>query len=132
MPRLILLVFITLLALPLPGNAASTTLEPAFDLVHAALVLEYVDAARALERMSGWLRPAGVLTVVLQEPSALAPPVSRTPYRSLLALEPLLRLVDSGELVAHAAKVGLHPMPSRLVPLPQGKSFLVVSFKVFP
>jgi SAM-dependent methyltransferase len=113
----------------LHGDLFEALLEPgAFDLVHAALVLEYVDPAPALARMAAWLRPGGVLTVVLQEPSPDAPPVSRTPFRTVLALEPLLRLVDPALLALQATKLGLVPLDTERVPLPQGKSFLVARY----
>ena len=113
----------------LHADLLEALLEPAaFDLVHAALVLEYVDPAPALARMAAWLRPGGVLTVVLQEPSPDAPPVSRTPFRTVLALEPLLRLVDPALLALQATKLGLVPLDTERVPLPQGKSFLVARY----
>lgn len=94
-----------------------------FDLVHAALVFEYVDAARVLPRVARWLRPGGVLTVVLQGPSASAPPVTPTPWRSLEALSPILRLVDPLAFGRIAAASGLVPRDAARVGLPAGKSF---------
>ncbi len=111
------------------ADLVQATVHPAaFDLVHAALVLEYVDVAAAVERLASWVRPGGVLTVVLQEPSAEAPPVSRTAYPSLLALESLQRLVDPAELTARARAHGLVALDSSRVPLPQGKAFAVLRF----
>ena len=49
-------------------------LEPAaFDLVHAGLVLEYVDWSLLLPRVAATLKPGGILSVVLQLPSASNP-----------------------------------------------------------
>jgi trans-aconitate methyltransferase len=63
----------------------------AFDLVHAALVLEYVDWPALLPRLAMTLRPRGVLSVVLQIPSTANPAVTPTEFTSLRSLESLFR-----------------------------------------
>jgi SAM-dependent methyltransferase len=49
------------------------------DLIHGALIFEYVDPAPAMERVATWLRPGGVFSAVLQLPSADGSPVTETP-----------------------------------------------------
>ena len=50
------------------ADLADFLFEPeAFDLVHAALVLEYVEWPPLLPRVATTLRPGGVLSVVLQD-----------------------------------------------------------------
>src|SRR5689334_14602823 len=43
------------------ADAATCALEPAgFDLIHAALLFEYVDPAALVSAIAGWLAPGGV------------------------------------------------------------------------
>lgn len=56
MPRLILLVFITLLALPLPGNAAQTAPDPAFQKQIAADTRAFMLLRGNLKRASDFAR----------------------------------------------------------------------------
>lgn len=104
-------------------------LPHAFDLVHCALVLEYLEPAPLLAEQARWLAPGGVLSVVLQLPSATSAPVSDTPYPSLRSLEPLMLLVPP-ELVDRVARAsGLQALSAREVPLPRGKAFWVGCYR---
>jgi SAM-dependent methyltransferase len=94
-----------------------------FDLVHTALIFEYLDPAAALARIAPWIRPGGMLTVVLQQPSTQSSPVTPTPYLSLRALGSILRLVDPEELRQMAFIHGLEEREARRIELKQGKSF---------
>ena len=94
-----------------------------FDLVHAALIFEYLDPAAALARIAPWIRPGGTLTVVLQQPSERSSPVTPTPYLSLRALGSILRLIDPEELRQMALAHGLEEREARHIELKQGKSF---------
>lgn len=61
------------------ADLADVVLEPeAFDLVHAALVLEYIDWRSLLPRVASTLTPGGVLSIVLQLPSESTPVVTPT------------------------------------------------------
>jgi SAM-dependent methyltransferase len=100
-----------------------------FDLVHCALLLEYLEPAAATAEMARWLAPGGVLSVVLQLPSGSSGPVSDTPYVSLKALAPILRLVPPAELDRLATAVGLTPEQAWRVHLPRGKAFQVALYR---
>ena len=77
------------------ADLADVVLErEAFDLVHAGLVLEYVEWPLLLPRVATTLKAGGVLSIVLQLPSASSPPVTPTPFVSLQSLESLFRFVD--------------------------------------
>lgn len=116
--------------LPVQGDLRRFSLRPArFDLVYCALVLEYLDPAPVVAEMARWLAPDGVLAVVLQLPSRLSGPVSRTPYRSLTRLEPVLRLVPPPVVERAAAAAGLQPLRSEVIPLPAGKAFALVRYR---
>ena len=100
-----------------------------FDLVHAALVFEYVDWPTVLSPVASALRPAGVLSVVLQRPSPGKPAVTPTSFASLRSLEFDLRFVDPDALAARAASHGLSPESQRTQLLPSGKAFEVLRFR---
>lgn len=101
-----------------------------FDLVHAALIFEYLDPAAALARIAPWIQPGGMLTVVLQQPSDRSSPVTPTPYLSLRALGGTLRLVAPEEFRQMALAHGLEEHESRRIELKQGKSFYLGRYRV--
>jgi SAM-dependent methyltransferase len=100
----------------------------AFDLVHAALVLEDVAWPSVLSRAVDGSRPGGILSVVLQRPSTESPAVTPSPYPSLRALERIFRFVDPDALGARATELGLQCERRRTEPLPSGKAFCVLWF----
>ena len=101
-----------------------TVLETnAFDLIHAALVFEYVEWRQLVPRLAAALTKRGVLSVVAQRPSATKPAVTATEFTSLLSLEPLFRFVNPGDLISTARAARLTLDLRRTVPLPGGKSF---------
>jgi SAM-dependent methyltransferase len=101
----------------------------AFDLVHAALVFEYIEWSRLLPRIAETLRVDGVLSVVLQIPSPVSPAVTPTRFTSLGALESIFRFVDPDGLIAEAAACGLSLDWRRSEPLNAGKAFAVMGFR---
>ena len=100
----------------------------AIDMVHAALVLEYVDWLPLLPRVADTLRPGGTLSVVLQRPSVSSPAVTPTAFASLQSLESVFHFVDPEVLVARASAAGLELDYRRTEPLPSGKGFEVLRF----
>ncbi len=112
------------------ADAASCEFRPrSFDLVHGALVLEYVDPAIVVEKISRWLRPGGVFTVVLQLPVRGHAVVSETEFASLKRLEGFMTLVDPGDLRSLAARRGMPEVTSREETLESGKSFFVGCYR---
>ena len=97
--------------------------QQAFDLVHAALIFEYVEWPVLLPRIAAALRPGGVLSVILQTPSASSPAVTPTPFTSLRKLESLFRFVEPTALVDAARGEGLNLHARHTEALPAGKSF---------
>jgi SAM-dependent methyltransferase len=100
----------------------------AFDLIHAGLVLEYVEWARLLPRMAATLRRRGVLSAVIQLPSESSAAVTPSPFTSLRSLETLFRFVDPVALVDGARGAGLALDSRRTEPLSTGKAFEVLRF----
>lgn len=111
-------------------DLALYTFEPeAFDLVHAALVFEYVEWPSLLPRVVGTLRPFGVLSVVLQLPSSANPPVTPTGFASLRSLESVFRFVEPQDIVAKVAALGLQLESRRTERLKSAKAFEVLHFR---
>jgi SAM-dependent methyltransferase len=110
-------------------DLADVVLErEAFDLVHAGLVLEYVEWPLLLPRVATTLKSGGVLSVVLQSPSASSPPVTPTPFVSLQSLESLFRFVEPAALVEAALGERLTLSKRHTESLPAGKAFEVLRF----
>ena len=99
------------------------------DLVHAALIFEYVDPAIVIDRIEQWLRPGGALSVVLQLPTSTGRAVSDTPYESIAALEPALTLAEPTAVRTLAARCGLDEVESRTDTLATGKQFFFGCFR---
>ena len=111
------------------GDVIDVELErDAFDLIHAALIFEYVEWPLLLPRLAAALKAGGALSVILQSPSASSPAVTPTPFTSLRKLEPVFRFVEPGMLVEVARREGLHLSARHAEPLPAGKSFEVLRF----
>jgi SAM-dependent methyltransferase len=111
------------------ADLADVVLErQAFDLVHAGLVLEYVEWPSLLPRVATTLRSGGVLSVVLQLPSASSPAVTPTPFVRLQSLESLFRFVEPAAFVeaAHGERLALSNR--RTESLSAGKAFEVLRF----
>jgi SAM-dependent methyltransferase len=100
-----------------------------FDLVHAALVFEYVDWAALLQQVAVALRPAGMLSVVLQRPSPDQPAVTPSPFSSLQSLASIFRFVDPGALAVQARSNRLEAVSQRTEVLSSGKAFEVIRFR---
>ena len=112
------------------GDPTNYEFEPgSFDLVHAALVFEYVEWPGLLRRVMLALRARGVLSVVLQLPSSSSPAVTPTAFASLRSLESIFRFVVPDTLVAEGAALGLGVESRRTEPLPSGKAFEVLRFR---
>jgi len=100
----------------------------AYDLVHAALLLEYVDWRALVPQLASALADRGVLSVVLQRPSRSTPAVSPSPFTTLRLLETLFQFVDGDVLIAQAARYDLRLAARRREPLPSDKAFDVLHF----
>ena len=97
--------------------------------MHAALIFEYVDPERLLPAVAGWLKPGGILAVVLQLPSRSSGMVSETAYTSLRALGSIMHLVDPVAFKGRAEQCGLVLSHSRTIELLLGKGFHVATYE---
>lgn len=99
--------------------------DSSFNLIHAALVFEYVEYELLLSKISLWLKAKGILSVVLQLPSETSAPVSETDYQSLKILNPILKIIDPDEFSNKTVKNGLNEIQHNIIKLQSGKSFSV-------
>ena len=112
------------------GDVAVAVLPPGpYDLVHAALLLEYVSPDLLFRRVQDWLAPAGMLSLVIQEPVEGLPAVSETGVESLRALASRMTLRSAGEVTSLAAEAGFVADARRTVALPSGKKLTSLLFE---
>jgi SAM-dependent methyltransferase len=69
-----------------------------YDLVHCALIFEYLEPRSLINKIKRWLRQGGVLVVVLQLPSLNSRRVTKTQFKSLQRLETIMRLIEPEHL----------------------------------
>lgn len=96
-----------------------------YDLVHAALVFEYLHPEPLVRRIAEWIAPKGTCSVVLQLPGGDAPPA---PSRTMQLIEKAMKLVPPEELTRLFEHYGLPRRRAKTVPLEYGKSFWAGSF----
>lgn len=97
--------------------------ESQFDLIHGALIFEYIDPAVTLPNIAAALKERGVVSVVLQLPGNDLPPVSQTPYKSLEQLAPIMNLLDGTTFTDLAFRSGLVEQKGEIIRLQSGKEF---------
>ncbi len=96
-----------------------------FDLVHAALLFEYLHPEVLVRKIAEWLGDQGTCSVVLQLPGGEGP---LAPTKTLQIIEKAMKLVPPGELTRLFEHYGLHRKRAHTVPLKHGKSFWVGAF----
>jgi SAM-dependent methyltransferase len=111
------------------ADVAAAELPPApYDLVHAALLLEYVAPEVLFGRAHAWLGPSGMLSLATQEPAEGLPAVSEAGIDSLQALATHMTLRTAGEVSALAVEGGFAIAGQRTVTLPCGKKLTSLLF----
>jgi SAM-dependent methyltransferase len=100
------------------------------DLVSCALVLEYVDTETVVSKAARWLRPGGVLSIVLQLLSEDLDEITPAGYESLRLLEGFMRLVDPAEVDGIAAAHGLERAVTEEIRLGTGKEFHLAEYRL--
>ena len=92
-----------------------------FDLIHAALVLEYLHAEVFVRRAAEWLADHGTCAVVLQLPGAAAATPPTPPSRALQVIARAAKLVPPEELVRLFGHYGLPVRRQKEVPVKHGQ-----------
>lgn len=101
-----------------------------FDFVHAALFFEYVDPESAMRKISRWLKPGGILAVVLQLPHGSGGNVSETGFEGVKLLEPAIRLVDPDVFRRLTRKFGFAEARISRERLGSGKEFFTGVYRL--
>jgi SAM-dependent methyltransferase len=109
--------------------AAQRLEAPPVEMVHAALIFEHAGLELCLNNAIDLVVPGGVLSVVLQLPSAVEPAVGNSDVESVQAQRHNFQFVDRDALTQALETRGFHFV--RLVerPLPGGKAFWMGFFK---
>ena len=107
---------------------ACTFMPETFDLIHCALLFEYVDPVETVRNMVRWLSRRGVLAVVLQLPDDKLKDVSDTRFSSLKRLESIMHLVEPEEFDAIVLSEGLKQVRKEIRQLTSGKKFYMTVF----
>jgi len=103
--------------------------EAPFDLVHAALLLEYVDPATLFRRVHHWLAPSGRFSVIIQERLPGIAAVSSTRYESLQSLAGTMSLRSADEVSSIGSREGFVRNSSEALELPGGKVLVQMLFE---
>ena len=103
--------------------------EAPFDLVHAALLLEYVDPAALFRRVQRWLAPAGRFSVIIQERLPGIAAVTSTRYESLQLLAGTMSLRSTNEVTSVGLREGFVRKSSEALELPGGKVLVQMLFE---
>lgn len=112
------------------GDVLTVELPQApFDLVHAALLLEYVDPAAAFRRFHEWAAPSGYVSIILQEEIPGIAAVSNTRYDSLQTLASTMSLRSAEQIAAIGAEEGFVCESSRALELPSRKVLVLMLFE---
>lgn len=101
----------------------------AVDLVYAALIFEYVDTRSTLASLRRNCRQSATLATLLQLPHAAQAAVTPSPYSSLGALAPFMKLLAPDELCRVAKSAGFDAVNSEVITLPSGKRFCMQVFR---
>ena len=110
--------------------ASFETATASFDFVHAALFFEYVEPESAMRKISRWLKPGGILAVVLQLPHGSGGNVSETEFEGVKILEPAIRLVDPDVFRRHARRFGFAEARASRERLRSGKEFFTGVYRL--
>ena len=101
-----------------------------FDLVHAALLIEYLDPAALFRQVRRWLCGGGVFSVVSQEPSVGVDAVSATKFDSLQLLAGHMTLRPAVEIERIGIQEGFALKSRRSLEVSRGKMFMHSRFEV--
>ncbi|MDR3574543.1 MAG: class I SAM-dependent methyltransferase [Anaerolineaceae bacterium] len=103
--------------------------EDQYDLIHAALIFEYVYPQVVLKQIGLSLTLNGILSVVLQQPNSLLPAVSKTPFTSLEKLAPIFHHLSPDQFSKLASHYGFYEVEEKINALPSGKEFFIGKYR---
>ena len=99
------------------------------DLIHAALIFEYVDVEKLLSKIFCWLKQERIFSAVIQMESRTSAAISENEFSSLKILEPIHNLVSPDLFISKSCEAGFKQTDSCEVLLPGEKKFKVMMFQ---
>jgi SAM-dependent methyltransferase len=102
------------------------------DLVHAALLFEYVEPLALFRRIHAWLAPGGVCSVITQSPEPDVRDVTETPYRTIQVLKGRMQLRDAKQVATLAQQCGLRLTREQVATNVGGKTLVHSVFQPSP
>ncbi len=99
------------------------------DLIFVGLVFEYVNFSLAIKKLSGLIKPKGILAVVLQLPNENIPEVSPSPYTSLEILSDVFSFVPLSKFKEASKEEGFELISENVAQLESGKEFCELGFQ---
>jgi SAM-dependent methyltransferase len=96
-----------------------------FDLIHAALIFEYLHPEPLVRRIAEWIAPGGTCAVVLQLPGGES---LAAPSKTMQLISKAMKLVPPDELTRLFEHYGLARKRAKTIGLKLGKSFWVGVF----
>ena len=98
-------------------------------VLYAALIFEYVNAAKTLKNLYSFCHTDGILAAVLQMPIEEAANISPSPFLTLRGLSSVMRLVPPLDFRAAAEEVGFAFLSEKLITLESRKQFSLQLFR---
>ena len=99
-----------------------------FDLVHCALIFEYVNSELLLAKINSTLNNNGLMTVLLQLPHKSSPAVSESNFSSLQSLEGFIKRLQPEEFKEAAVSNGFRCSSENIFTLKSDKTFWFGTF----
>lgn len=96
-----------------------------FDLVHAALLFEYLHPEVLVRRIAEWVSDEGLCSIVLQLPGG---DLVEAPSKPMRIIEKAMRLVEPEELTQLFEHYGLVRKRERVVPVKHGRRLWAAVF----
>jgi ubiquinone/menaquinone biosynthesis C-methylase UbiE len=105
-------------------------LAPAsLDLIHCALLFEYVNPEITLKTITPWLSLNGILSVVLQVADKTVGKITQTRYKSIKSLDPIMKLIAPSSFNAMAKERDLLLRKEVTIQLQSKKRFYVAQYQ---
>jgi ubiquinone/menaquinone biosynthesis C-methylase UbiE len=105
-------------------------LTPAsLDLIHCALLFEYVNPEITLKTITPWLSLDGILSVVLQLADEVVAKITQTQFKTIKRIDSIMRLIEPASFNAMANERDLLLKKEAITQLQSKKRFYVAQYQ---